>query len=260
MREADNISSGEFDLTENERFHLFEGVFNFRDLGGYTTIDGRHVRSGTLFRSDNLAQLTHRDIQTLKELKVQTIVDLRTDQELERRGSYEMIDGAFGTYIHVALMDVSSDPEKARNDKNFLEQRYRQILKDAAPHIAFVVETVSDRKNLPLVFHCAVGKDRTGVVAMIILGALGVNKDTIVTDYALTALAVKRMLLWLDEISPDMAHYVRSLPRNLMSSEPQTMSNVIDWLLHTYGSFNSYLRFIGVKQESIDALKAALLE
>ncbi len=260
MQDVNNTDTGKFEVTEKNRFYLFEGVFNFRDLGGYTTEDGRQVRAERLFRSDNLAQLTRNDIQALKELNLRTVVDLRTNQELQLRGSYQMIDGALGTYLHVPLMDVSSDPELAKNDKSFLEYRYKQILKEAAPHIASVVETISDLENLPLVFHCAVGKDRTGVVAMVVLGALGVAKETIVTDYALTAIAVERMLLWLDEISPDMAHYVRSLPKNLMSAEPLTMSNVIDWLLHTYGSFDDYLRFIGVREESINSLRVALLE
>ena len=260
MTESGNMQSLGLEVELTEKFFPFEGVFNFRELGGYTTIDGRQIRRETLFRSDNLAQLTHRDMKSLKELKIQTVIDLRTDHEIKTRGSYEMVDGAFGTYLHLPIMDLSADPEQAKVDENYLEHRYKEILKEAAPQIAFVVETISNPKNHPLVFHCAVGKDRTGLIAMVILGTLGVTKEVIVSDYALTALAVKRMLLWLDEISPDMARYVRSLPSNLMSADPKTMSNVIDWLNHSYGSFDGYLRFIGVGDEDIESLRTVLVQ
>jgi protein-tyrosine phosphatase len=252
---TDIITNGE----SVDRFYPLEGVFNFRDLGGYKGLSDKRVKMGRVFRSDNLGQLTAKDLNDLKKLELRTVLDLRTEDELLRRGSYAKKPDTSARFVHIPLMDVSADPERAKTDSDYLTYRYKEILTEGAPSLYQVFRTISDPDSHPVVFHCAVGKDRTGVVAMVLLGVLGVEPDTIVQDYALTQLAVTNMLTWLDNISPDMARYVRSLPASLMAAEPRTMSQVIDWLVSTYGGFEEYLKFIGVTESEISSLRRSLL-
>lgn len=167
------------------RRSLLDGASNFRDLGGYATVDGRVVRTGMVFRSGALHALTDADHARLQELGVRVAVDLRPPEEQ----AAEPTNAPFLRILHVPLMrgERTSGPDALANGDGYLRDRYCEILLDRAPDIGTILRSLAQEDGLPAVIHCAAGKDRTGVVSAVLLLALGVDEPTVLDDYELTS-------------------------------------------------------------------------
>ena len=107
-------------------------------------------------------------------------------------------------------------------------------------------------------FHCSAGKDRTGVLAALLLGALGVPDETIVADYSLSRDAMERMLVWLQERAPDPETLARFAPA-IRAAEPVAMEVFLAGLREQFGSFDDYFSSLGVA-DAVTTLRATLLE
>jgi protein-tyrosine phosphatase len=238
-----------------------DGVFNFRDLGGYPTEDGRHVRWRTVFRADGLGRLTADDLEALRPIALRTVVDLRTRREIDERGRfpYERYPVAFH---HLSVLDQTWDREVARREDlpavDFLHRAYRTMLDEGGPRFAAAFGILAGADALPAVFHCAAGKDRTGLLAALVLGSLGVDRASIVGDYALTAASMQRVLETMRR-DPERAGAVDAAPRSFFAAEPDAIDRVLDDLEHRHGSVRSYVRALGVDDDVLRALDAALL-
>jgi protein-tyrosine phosphatase len=234
------------------------GAFNFRDLGGYKTKDDHTLRPGLLFRSDDLWRLSDTDVLRLKELGLKCVIDLRSENEATTRGIFP-IEKFPINYIHVSLADVSANPELASNNDDYLFERYKEMLVNSQAKIAHVVSLLADHNNLPAVFHCAAGKARTGLIAALILGVLGVYDETIMYDYAKTRSAMTAFSSWLENAYPEVAAIISELPPVLFSSEPLTMKDTLTWISDKFGSIEKYLVSCGVTEHSIARLHETLL-
>ncbi len=201
-----------------------EGCCNFRDLGGYPTADGQRTRWRRLFRADGLAQLSEADLEVLGELGVRNVIDLRTELEVESRGRFRP-DGPGITYHHLPLTDTLPGAEQAPawGDTGFVSRRYVSMLQDGGSSVATAVTLLADPANLPAVFHCSVGKDRTGVLAAVVLGLLGVPEELIVDDYALSADAMVQVIERLQREFPDSTEIVSHYAPVILSVEPASM-------------------------------------
>ena len=167
---------------------VITGARNFRDLGGYRTVDGRVVRSGRVYRSAHLANLTDADLVTLERLGIRTVVDFRPDVEKEMTGHDRLPDGV--RYVTVAIGDptLAPDVHQALQHGDFtalhdLEQGNRMLIREFGEELGRTLRLISEAGNLPLVFHCIGGKDRTGMTAVLLLAILGVPTDQIRADY-----------------------------------------------------------------------------
>src|SRR5579884_1168464 len=171
-----------------------DGCCNFRDLGGYLAADARRTRWRLLFRADGLSTLSDADFAVLGELGIRNVVDLRTSLEVESRGRFP--DHEAISYRHLPLTDTLPGAEDAPvwDDADFVARRYVSYIQERAPSVTAVLELLSEPSNLPAVFHCSVGKDRTGVLAAIVLGFLGVPDELIIEDYALSSAAMERIV------------------------------------------------------------------
>ena len=180
----------------NTRHIAFEQLHNFRDLGGYRTADGRTVRWGRLYRADSLGKL-HRapeDHRRFLELGVRTVIDLRYPWEIERRGrvpeqhglAYHNLSIEHRMYDQAAI-DPDVDPWR------YLADRYAEVAEDGVEEIRQALEVIAAEDSGPLVFHCASGKDRTGLLAALLLILLGVSEEDAAADFALTELATERL-------------------------------------------------------------------
>lgn len=234
------------------------GAFNFRDLGGYEALDGSTVRTGVLFRSDDLARLTEADLDIFGALGIRLVIDLRTPEEVESRGSFTD-HGHTAAYINLPLMDISASPREPRESERYLVDRYRQILIEGAPQFVKVLDRLSNSEAVPAVFHCAVGKDRTGLIAMLCLGLLGVSDEQIAFDYSLTTQSVATLIEWLEREHPEVAETVKSLPKAMMSSNASTMLETISWLKAGFGSFEGYAAYAGIPARQVSQLRQLLL-
>lgn len=168
-----------------------QGASNFRDLGGYRTSVGRRVRWGRVFRADRLDALHASDWAQLAQRGIGTAIDLRAPHEVAAdapavpglRRIALPIDSVLGAQLR-ALRDAGTPVDAARM-RVLMQQEYRRMVLDYAAVLGRLVRHVAEAGHA-VVFHCAAGKDRTGIAAALLLGLLGVDRSTIEADYLLT--------------------------------------------------------------------------
>jgi protein-tyrosine phosphatase len=240
-----------------------EGVFNFRDLGGWPTDDGHTVRWRRIFRADGLGRLTPGDLELLAPIGLRTVIDLRTAQELDARGRYP-IDTHPVDYHHLPVIDRTWDREQARRENlpatEFLHRAYLEILAEGASRFAAALTLLAGDDSLPAVFHCAAGKDRTGLMAALVLGAVGVARDAIVEDYALTQDTIDRFVARSAAEDPEVARNLADMPAAFLLADPAAMTLVLDDLEREHGTVAEYVRSIGVDADVLERLRNHLLE
>jgi len=241
-----------------QRTIALEGCLNFRDLGGYPTADGRHVRWRQVYRSDALHHLTAADVVRLRdELRLAAIIDLRSGGELRAQGRGPLETEAM-RFHHVPLFDgevVKADRWAALDT---LADRYVMLAEFAREPIARTIGAIADAAG-PVVYHCAAGKDRTGVISAILLGVLGVPDEVIVADYVATRdnldAIVDRLLS-----TAGYQKMLAALPPDTMHAEPETMLGFLARLRDSHGSMEGYARAAGVAAATLDRLRVQLLE
>ena len=176
-----------------DRHIPLQGQPNFRDLGGYHTTDGRTVKEGLIYRSGELSKLSDADVSKLENLGIRTVVDFRSDAEVESRGADRLPEGANylplridGGDLTSVLMAAVQTGDTSQIPDNVLVDANRTIIGGATEQFSALLETISDPANLPLVFHCSHGKDRAGMASAVILMALGVPTADAQEDYLLS--------------------------------------------------------------------------
>lgn len=237
-----------------------EGCFNFRDLGGYQTAEGRMIRWRRLYRADGLSRLTERDMQRLAELELATVIDLRTTAELEEYG--RIPDAGWELeFHHVPIIETLPDRDEypAWVNLEYVLGGYTRMLERGGPAIAKALRLLAEPATYPAVFHCSAGKDRTGILAALVLGFLGVPDEVIVADYALSRAAMERRYERLLEEHPDRREEIERWRPALLSAEPDVMRELLATVRRTYGSLEGYAAAIGAAA-ALEGLRAALLD
>ncbi|MFB6517402.1 tyrosine-protein phosphatase [Streptomyces sp. NPDC056401] len=176
------------------RRHIeFERLHNFRDLGGYRTEDGSTVVWGALYRADSLGKLAGADWDRFLDLGVRTVIDLRYPWEIEAKGRIpepERFTYANHSIEHRPYDQAEIDPDT--DPWRFLADRFAEVAEDGVAEIRAAIELLAEGPG-PAVFHCTSGKDRTGLIAALVLTLLGVDEEQILADFALTELATARL-------------------------------------------------------------------
>lgn len=235
------------------------GCFNFRDLGGYPTHDGQKVRWRRLFRADGLGKLSYEDHWTLSGLGLATVIDLRCLGEVVERGRFAATSDVSYHHLPMTRTMPGNEDLAAWNDPVFVAARYLRMLLEGAETVTRVIELLVELPSYPAVFHCSAGKDRTGVLAAVVLGMLGVP-DTIITgDYMLSRGAMGQMLAWMREEHPDAGDALERYTSVLLSVEPESMQGFLDGIRCEFGSFEGLARALGV-EDLVPVLRACLLE
>lgn len=168
-----------------------DGAPNFRDIGGYETADGRRVRYGKLFRSGMLVGVSDEGLATLEALGIRTVIDLRTQVEVDALGPDRLPDSA--RIVQIRVPSAGADPMVAEALKTGrfpylpdLVSVNRAYITDDAAEFGDLLTLLADPANLPAVVHCLGGKDRTGVSTALLLTILGVPWPTVQQDYLLS--------------------------------------------------------------------------
>lgn len=263
-----------------------EGAINFRDLGGYQTLDGRRVQWGKIFRSGQLDRLSERGIQELSALNLKTVVDLRFADESERYptipqavSNAEMLawkDPQFAdTKHHGQSMQMSWKESLETNDAQQVREAMRVNYPKKLYSHRLIYRALLQRllkQQTPLVFHCAAGKDRTGVAAALLLSLLGVSDEVIIADYLLTQQAMDGLIEnWAvggatdaqdyDDFQSRLARYPREIIRPIFDADEMYIRTLLDYVKTTYGDFESYaLTTMKLAQADIDSLRERLLD
>lgn len=211
--------------TPRERRIALEGAINFRDLGGYPTRDGRRIAWGRLYRSDALCSLSASDLERIEALGLRTVCDLRSEEERGRRPNRLPEQGrtrtvAVGFMPHGArdVWDAISRGELgAESAAQHMLGHYSAFVETHACHFASLIDTLLQAEALPALIHCASGKDRTGFGVAAILLALGVSRETILSDYIISD-RHRRDLSYLfgTHIDPRVYEAVAAAPANYL--------------------------------------------
>jgi protein-tyrosine phosphatase len=238
----------------------FRNTFNFRDLGGYRARAGQTVRWRTLFRADALHRLDLDELHELEGLGVRSVLDLRTRAELDE-GRIEA-DHLGITHFHMPVLGMVWEARELDPDADageVLGDLYIDMLTVGAPALAAALETLATAERLPAVFHCAAGKDRTGVLAAIILSLLGVDESIIIADYHRTATSMDALMEKLATERPETWTAMTSQPSPYMRTPPEAMAGFLAHVRAEHGSVVGYVRSIGVAGDTIEALNRNLL-
>ena len=260
--------------TSYRRLLPLEGGSNFRDLGGYKTVDDRTVARGLLFRSGAMTGLTDADMAYLDQFGIKTVVDLRSNDEIglypNHWAAKSRIDLVTGDYSFAAMM--SGDEAAERPDTAEL---YPLLLASIGPQIkAYFDQALGD--GAPMVVNCSAGQDRTGIVSALMLLLLGVPEPTVIEDYLLSTdfrrPAVEQGGVDLAEAAKTnafaamMLEYRKAMPHPdrpnplVTSDGVPYLAFVIERIRDEYGSVEAYAeQELGIDEQDLAALRRKYL-
>ena len=277
------------DLLTGIRILPIQGMYNVRDLGGYPTRNGKHVKWGMLYRGDHLYNIKEEGLPYLHQLGLHSIIDFRNELEGEKfpnnTGDAEIVQYRFAPDGQIAAFAGSlQNEEHAFSHEHQLEVAREQVKKDKdyaaksmmKQQIEFVhtpcskeayrhtLELMADSQALPLFFHCKGGKDRTGFAAMLILSILGVDEEYILYDYLLTNRArEKKNQRYLDNFrrmadgDEEVAQYLFSI----FDTRKEYLQAALNEIHQEYGDVVTYVKQeLGISDETIQALRSLYLE
>lgn len=247
-----------------------EGASNFRDFGGYATGDGRRVRWRHLYRSNKLSELTEGDRARLDALGIHTIFDLRVRPEREADPTSwthpELIVRTFppGDKRPLAEMAAAYDPDEA-GARALMREFYGSMPRTMAHVFGEVLRTVADGAT-PCIVHCSAGKDRTGIACALILTALGVPRETVLEDYALTQILRRPESDMARAVAPGRHERLRARfsPEAIavmMAAHADYLGHAFEAMEADHGSVRGYIRErLEVDEQTLDRLAERLLE
>lgn len=222
-------------------------AYNVRDLGGYAADNRKPTKFHAFLRTDNLEHLTPEDIQFLKDYGVTAAIDLRGESEsIEHPNPLKFEKDV--NFINIPfIVDGIMDVRKAAVPGFHVPGFYQDLI-DSHEKVYEIMSFILKQKGCVL-YHCMAGKDRTGVVSMLLLGICGVSKEDIIANYQVTRTYLKE-------------NVELKLPDELMNlnySEPDWMEETYDYLINKYGSFEEYFLTVGFSKKAIKKLRKRLL-
>ena len=246
--------------SRQDRRIRFASVFNVRDLGGLPTADGDRIRAGHVYRADGVHRLAGDDIDAARQLGLRTVIDLRTTNEIDRGPQFPATElGVEWHHLPVIPRQWSEDSlVAAATATEFLTERYLEMLEVGGASIARSLELIAHRG--PALFHCAAGKDRTGVLAAAVLGLAGVDDEVIAADYHLSAVGMADMMDWLMREHPEARDAMVNQPREYFECPPEAMLGFLAGVREQYGTMDDLARALGVDAETVTLLRATLVE
>lgn len=240
-----------------ERRIPLQGSYNFRDVGGYLTREGGSVRWQRLYRSDALAKLTEDDLAVLSPLRLATLIDLRSQQELDLSGPSQLLASHGTTHRHLPFLSSTRLPTEYR-DMPPLADMYTGMLEQGTPTIRAVFELLASDTVYPAVVHCAGGKDRTGITIALVLRTLGVPDDVIAADYALTdgyvAAEIERQ-----RAAGNGSQYDQ-YPAHVLRAQAETMAALLATIDERFGGTDQLLTDAGIPSATRGEIRHLLLE
>ncbi len=238
-----------------ERHFTFAGCFNFRDIGGYPTVDGRLLRWGRYFRAGRQDRMTSSDLQKVAQLGIKTQIDLRRPDELEDQGRGPLEDMGIDYRWHSVIPPNGSQVLDAAAGEGISGKRYLRYLDfDTTPWLQ-VFRILADSESYPVVVHCTAGKDRTGVTTAFLLSVLGVKRKLIEEDFILSNRDQPRHIKFLESkgLSSGSVHRNVGVPEDAMKV-------FLDGMDKEHGGVIAFLYKIGIDDEMQSAIRSVLLE
>jgi protein-tyrosine phosphatase len=236
-----------------------DGCVNFRDAGGWRTIDGGEVRRGLLYRSDDPIRMTPDGRRTVDRLGLAVVVDLRQQTQFSRTPGFVERERT----SHVPLVDQvvdHTDPPPLDTPVD-IANLYAGMLDESRPQVGRVLDVIADHVGSgPVLVHCAFGKDRAGLITAIIHAAIGVRPDDIVADYMRSDAPARRRRAAMIEQPLDDDPPVARLPETLFRAPAETMQLVLGRAVERHGSLDGWVASFPTKPSTVDRLRAALVD
>ncbi|PWI10414.1 hypothetical protein DIZ27_12495 [Streptomyces sp. NWU339] len=244
-----------------ERAIPFAQMFNVRDLGGLRTSGGQRLRPGRIYRSDDPYFATDADAAALGTLGIKTVIDLRTSAEIEQRGTRRWDELGARRLSRPLWRKVPSIEHAHRylDPKNTAELYGEMHEENLATH-AELWRSVADAATERTVVHCASGRDRTGIVVALLLSLLGVRREEILEDYAMSAEGMRRMLAHLEDTYPPETLKDWHLDKEtIVLTPPEAIGHYLDWVQHRHGGIEGYAEQVQIT-DVVPVLRQNLLE
>ncbi|WP_328399952.1 tyrosine-protein phosphatase [Nocardia sp. NBC_00403] len=245
------------------RWVEFAEIDNVRDLGGLPVAGGGTTRFGVVFRSSTPQHLTEDDLgRLIGPVGLRTLIDLRLPDEIEREG-YGLLAGAAVRLVNLPVRkqaQTSATPTDLVPDGHEydLVALYRELLAGSIESVVAAARLIADADQHSVVFHCAAGKDRTGVLAAVLLDAVGVPAEAIATDYALTGERLERIRQRLDTLPS--YHGLPPVRTGILAVDPEVIIRFLQDLHATHGSAAEWLHANGFTEAELARLRAVLVE
>ena len=230
---------------QNERRLRWDACYNVRDLGGYSTKHNKQTRWRTFVRADNLARLSADGKQALIDYGVKTIIDLRSEYELDiDPPAFSSFHGQNGFPQHINLPILDENDKvgiEIINQTPALTEMYSIIIDRYQENIARVMKAFAKATNGTILFHCHSGRDRTGIIAALLLSLVGVDYSTIAKDYTISSV------------------YIQPTFEKPLSKQPEIMLRFLAYLDTQYGGTRAYLLESGVSEPDLIGIHDHLL-
>lgn len=224
----------------SEKHLPMTGGFNFRDLGGTRTKDGHYVKWGKLFRTDDLSNLTSQDLNYLSYIPIESIVDFRAKEEIIKTPDRipQSVTNVYELSINPGNLsqdEFFSDKAKSTDFFNLMKDINLRLVSDSACINRYreFFKVLQDEENIPVLYHCTAGKDRTGMATALVYYALGVEEETIISDYLLSNTYLR------DKYESIVKRYPQLSP--VVSVDSAYLNAGLDKIKADYGTVENYL-------------------
>ncbi len=254
-------------IDRNVRNNEFKSLLNFRDIGGIKTFENKFVRRGLIFRSANPDRISRKDIEKIQFLNIRTFIDLRSPGELRKKPvpidhteKFTLpLDFQLATRerLRPVIYRKDAQPQIAEISNNL----YLEILDASIPVVGRIMDLLADPEGTPVLIHCQAGKDRTGIVAAIILLSLGVDRDSIIEDFLQSNEALlpffKRLFLVRKILSFGFFPYNNMI--FAVTVRKRNIESILDRIEKYYGGIEAFLRKAGIDGPRLAEIKKRLL-
>ena len=249
-----------------------QSIQNFRELGGYPAADGRRVKWGQFYRSARLVALSQEERPRFEQLDIRVVLDLRSDIEIQQHPDpvfHGVEQKAISAIVEMEAKEINFDPaalyhltpQEMQKDDEAFTGRYRAMPFNNKAY-QYLFEKLASQQ-VPVLFHCTAGKDRTGVAAMLILLALGVSWQVIQEDYLLTNRYFEQQVqkTLTDYYRPGHPEHVRRFLMSIEGVQPHNLQAAYDEILHRYGTTQQYfMKEYGLTETDLAWLREQYLE
>lgn len=241
-------------MVENNYILKLDGAYNIRDLGGYKTLNGRKTKCGVFIRADGTGNLSEKDISILKNMGLSMVIDLRSEDEIKSYPSklygYNEIK-----YVNIVMFDGVQSAIIQGSIPSSMGKMYVSLLDRCHDKYVEIFRLFAENEGLTL-FNCTAGKDRTGVVAMLLLQLVGVSDEVIIDDYAVSEHNLK---VATENQKKMLKKRGIKIPSYIFKANPKNMIYTLNHLKDTYGNSEKYLLSGGLKKSEINIIKAKFL-
>ena len=252
----------------NNRHIELDDASNVRDLGHYPTKEGKRTVSGLLFRAAGLHELSESSIAILLHRGIITDVDLRRTDEVDQRPDLLGKSDKINYIRHNIVGDLPTFPDEKLEGTletnldiivEWYHKTYAGWLENNQTAIKDALTTLFNPDNLPALYHCEAGKDRTGIISALILSVCGVDDESVAEDYGLSAKYLIDRYFQEQALPGRTRENYTWLDYQNENCSPKVMIKIMDYIKTVYGGTENYIVSLGITKETIETFKEIFL-